>query len=140
MITVSLEIFIFCRQSRADLTFRSCSRDRLLLRSMQPLLYRDSALCERAAFFFSSFFCACAEFVFSTLRRSSLVVCHEARLFVFASICQKIAPNQIPLFDVGRGKRELSNVSTFTTILLQCLVKVSKIPVTLLILTFTVLL
>lgn len=29
-------------------------------------------------------------------------VCHEARLFVFASICQKIAPNQIPLFDVRR--------------------------------------
>lgn len=53
-------------------------------------------------FIFSFFLCACREFVLSALRPSSSAVCHEARLFVFASICQKIAPNQIPLFDVRR--------------------------------------
>lgn len=55
--------------------------------------------------FFSFFFNACTEFVLSTLRRSPSVgfaVCRQARLFVFASICQKIASNQIPLFDVRR--------------------------------------
>lgn len=71
------------------------------------------------SFFF--FFYACTEFVLSTLRRSPSVgfaVCHQARLLVFASICQKIASNQIPLLDVRRDScarwAELSNVSTFS--------------------------
>lgn len=80
---------------------------------------RVSGLLSFSIFFF--FFYACTEFVLSTLRRSPSVgfaVCHQARLFVFSSICQKIASNQIPLLDVRRDScarwAELSNVSTFS--------------------------
>lgn len=81
--------------------------------------------------FFSRFFFSGWEFVLSTQRRSfsvSFAECREARLFVFASICQKIAPNQILLFSMLEETSE--SWAMFQNFITVFLVKVSRIPVT----------
>lgn len=127
VIAVTSEIFRSRRQSPADLTFRPRSWDGLRLRSMQLLLDRGSALRERTTFFIDML----AGNSCSAQRDGAARpwVLRLGCLFLLPSVRKSLLIKS-PCLHVGRESRELSNVSTFSTISSPCLVKVSRIPVT----------
>lgn len=94
------EIFIFCRQSPADLTFQLFSWDCLV-----PNRY-SSCPAEVQPACVESFFHSPTVFLLTAVRRSPTVrfhMCQKALcffFFFFAFICQKIACNQIPFFSL----------------------------------------